>query len=104
MTCLTKDSTFRSRHNDTDIFDFLASITLRLLNGFEEVLDGQVRTTHVYGVGAVPELTGHIPDRIAGGFICDACIGAEDAYRLREMADGLGYRSLDGGFGADVTL
>ena len=104
MTCLTEDSTLRPCHNDTDVFDFFAIVTLGLLNGFEKVLDGQVRATHVDSVGAVPEFAGHIPDRIAGRFICDACIGAEDADRLREMVDSLGYGVLDGGFGTDVAL
>lgn len=68
------------------------------------MLNGQVRATHVDSVGAVPELTGHIPDRIAGRFICDACVGAENADRLREMVDSLEYGVLDGGFGTDVAL
>lgn len=68
------------------------------------MFNSQEGAAYVYGVRAVPEGAGHVPDRVTVRFIGNTGVGAENVYGLLEVRDGLGYGGLNRGFRTDVAL
>ena len=56
----------------------MANDFLACLCGLEKVLDCQKGTADIDTVDGLPGFQGQFPDVGMAGFICDACVGAED--------------------------
>ena len=89
MARLAEDATLTPRNDDRDVGKLFTGGLLVLLHGAEEVLDGEEGAAHVDGVGAVPELGGHVPYAVGARLVCDTGVGAEDVNGA-EVGDGIG--------------
>ena len=103
MARLAEDSTLRPSNHDRYILHVFPSLELKGLDRFEEMLDSKKGSADVDGVCLLPDIDGHVPDGVGGGFIGYAGVGAEDVEGA-EVGYGGCYGGGDCGFRGDVAL